>query len=111
MISFLARRIFAALPVMFLVSLIAFSLLYFAPGDPAAVIAGDMAQPADIAAIRETLGLNQPFHVRLGIFLWNTFRGDLGISIFSHKPVTALIAQRIEPTLSLAVLTIIISIV
>ena len=110
MISFLARRILAALPVMFLVALIAFFLLYFAPGDPAAVIAGDMARPADIAAIRESLGLNEPFHMRLGIFLWNTFRGDLGISIFSHKPVTALIAQRLEPTLSLAALTIVISI-
>ncbi|MBM7324709.1 ABC transporter permease [Agrobacterium sp. S2] len=111
MTYFVARRILAALPVMFLVALIAFSLLYFAPGDPAAVIAGDMARPADIAAIRESLGLDQPFHIRLGIFLWNTFHGNLGTSIFSNKPVITLIAQRLEPTLSLAALTIVISIV
>lgn len=55
MISFLLKRILAAIPVMFLVALIAFMLLYFAPGDPAAVIAGDMARPAQIEEIRESL--------------------------------------------------------
>lgn len=107
MLSFLLRRFLAAIPVIFLVALIVFCLLYFAPGDPATIIAGDLATPEEIARIRAALGLDQPFHVRLGIFLWQIVTLDLGISIFSNLPVSQLIAQRLEPTLSLGALTIV----
>lgn len=110
MITFILRRLMAAVPVLAVVAILVFSLLYFAPGDPATIIGGDLATPAEIARIRSVLGLDQPFHVRLGIFLGQLLTGDLGTSIFSNLPVTHLIAQRIEPTLALATVTILISI-
>ena len=76
-----------------------FSLLYIAPGDPAAVIAGDQASPADVERIRENLGLDRPFLVRFGEWLWQILHGDLGTSIFTNLPVTTMIAQRFEPAL------------
>ena len=110
MITFILRRLLAAVPVMAVVAFLVFSLLYFAPGDPATIIGGDLATPQEIARIRSVLGLDQPFHVRLAIFIGQLLTGDLGISIFSNLPVTHLIAQRIEPTLALATVTILFSI-
>ena len=107
MFAFFVRRILAAIPVIFLVALIVFCLLYFAPGDPATIIAGDLATPEETARIRAALGLDQPFLVRLGIFLWQILTLDLGTSIFSNLPVSYLIGQRLEPTLSLGGLTIV----
>src|SRR5436189_4552970 len=107
MFGYVLRRIVATIPVMAVVALFVFSLLYIAPGDPAAVIAGDQASPADVARIRESLGLDRPFLVQFGSWLWGILHGDLGTSIFTNLPVAALIAQRIEPTLSLMVLTLI----
>ena len=98
-------RLLPTIPVMLVVALFVFSLLYIAPGDPAAIIAGDQATPADVERIRASLGLDRPFLVRFGEWLWHVLHGDLGTSIFTNLPVTHMIAQRIEPTLSLMVLT------
>ena len=111
MLAYVVRRILATIPVMAIVALFVFSLLYIAPGDPAAVIAGDQATPADVERIRQSLGLDRPFLVRFGDWLWHILHGDLGTSIFTNLPVTHMIAQRIEPTLSLMVLTLVLSIV
>ncbi len=111
MFAYAARRVLATIPVMLVVALFVFSLLYIAPGDPAAIIAGDQATPADVERIRESLGLDRPYLVRFGDWLWHILHGDLGTSIFTNLPVTHMIAQRIEPTLSLMVLTIVFSIV
>jgi peptide/nickel transport system permease protein len=110
MVSYILRRILSTLPVMAIVALFVFSLLYIAPGDPAAVIAGDQASPADVERIRQGLGLDRPFLVQFGSWVWHILHGDLGTSIFTSLPVSALIAQRIEPTLSLMVLTLILTI-
>lgn len=110
MVSYILRRVLATLPVMAIVALFVFSLLYIAPGDPAAVIAGDQASPADVERIRENLGLDRPFLVQFGAWLWNILHGDLGTSIFTSLPVASLIVQRIEPTLSLMALTLILTI-
>jgi peptide/nickel transport system permease protein len=110
MLSYILRRILATLPVMGIVALFVFSLLYIAPGDPAAVIAGDQASPADIERIRQGLGLDRPFLVQFGSWLWNIVHFDLGTSIFTNLPVAALIAQRIEPTLSLMAITLVLTI-
>ncbi|HET9018849.1 MAG TPA: ABC transporter permease [Acetobacteraceae bacterium] len=101
-----ARRTLATLPVMAVVALFVFSLLYLAPGDPAAIIAGDQASVEDIARIRASLGLDRPFLVRFGEWLWHVLHGDLGTSIFANLPVAHMIGQRVEPTLSLMVLTL-----
>jgi peptide/nickel transport system permease protein len=110
MYAYAARRILSTIPVMAVVALFVFSLLYIAPGDPAAIIAGDQATPADVDRIRASLGLDRPFLVRFGEWVWHVLNGDLGQSIFTNLPVTHMIAQRIEPTLSLMVLTLILSI-
>ena len=105
------RRALATVPVMAVVALFVFSLLYVAPGDPAAIIAGDQASAEDIARIRVSLGLDRPFLVRFGEWLWHVLHGDLGTSIFANLPVTHMIAQRVEPTLSLMVLTLVFAII
>jgi peptide/nickel transport system permease protein len=110
MVSYILRRVLSTVPVMAIVALFVFSLLYIAPGDPAAVIAGDQASPADVERIRQGLGLDRPFLVQFGTWLWRILHGDLGTSIFTNLPVSALIAQRIEPTLSLMVLTLVLTI-
>src|SRR6202165_5221921 len=106
MLVYVARRIIATIPVMAVVALFVFSLLYIAPGDPAAVIAGDQATPADVERIRQSLGLDRPFLIRFGEWAWQILHGDLGTSIFTNLPVTTMIAQRFEPTLSLMAITL-----
>jgi peptide/nickel transport system permease protein len=107
MLVYVARRVIATIPVMAVVALFVFSLLYIAPGDPAAVIAGDQATPDDVERIRQSLGLDRPFLIRFGEWAWQILHGDLGTSIFTNLPVTTLIAQRFEPTLSLMAITLI----
>ena len=107
MASYILRRILVTIPVMAIVALFVFSLLYIAPGDPAAVIAGDQATPADVERIRQSLGLDRPFLVRFFDWFWHILHGDLGTSIFTNLPVAAMIAQRIEPTLSLMAVTLV----
>ena len=111
MFAYIVRRILATIPVMAIVALFVFSLLYIAPGDPAAVIAGDQATPADVERIRQSLGLDRPFLVRFGEWFWQLSHADLGRSIFTNLPVTTMIAQRIEPTLSLMVVTLILAVI
>lgn len=110
MLSYLIRRVLATIPVIGMVAFFVFLLLYLTPGDPAAVIAGDIATVEDIERIREKLGLNEPFWTRFGTWAWAVLHGDLGISIFTNLPVTRLIAQRVEPTLSLAICTLIVAV-
>lgn len=111
MFAYVIRRVLSTIPVMLIVALFVFSLLYIAPGDPAAIIAGDQATPADVERIRASLGLDRPFLVRFGDWLWHILHGDLGTSIFTNLPVTHMIAQRIEPTLSLMLATVVFAIV
>jgi peptide/nickel transport system permease protein len=110
MASYILRRVLLTIPLMAIVALFVFSLLYIAPGDPAAVIAGDQASPADVERIRESLGLDRPFLVQFGTWSWRILHFDLGTSIFTNLPVTSLIAQRIEPTLSLMALSLVLAI-
>ena len=109
--AYIVRRLLATIPVAGVVAVFVFSLLHLAPGDPAAVIAGSYAMPKDVEKIREKLGLDQPIYIQFGKWIWQVAHGDLGDSIFSEIPVTRLIAQRLEPTLSLAAASIIIAIV
>ena len=98
------------IPVMVIVALFVFLMLRLSPGDPAAVIAGDYATAEDVQRIREQLGLSEPIVVQFTRWLGQLAQGDLGTSIFSSKPVSQLIAQRIEPTMLLALTTIIFSV-
>jgi peptide/nickel transport system permease protein len=102
MLRFVVSRLLATLPVMFVVALIVFLILRLAPGDPAAVIAGNNATGEDIARIREALGLERSIVTQFFIWFGALIQGDLGYSFFLQKPVAALIGQRLGPTLSLA---------
>ncbi|ACL55443.1 ABC transporter permease [Methylobacterium nodulans] len=106
MLRFVAGRLVATLPVMGVVAVVVFGLLRLAPGDPAAILAGDAATPEQIAAIRARLGLDEPMLQQFVSWLWRLLHGDLGTSIISNQPVTRLIGERIEPTLALATTTI-----
>ena len=109
MFAYTLRRIIATIPVMAIVALFVFSLLYIAPGDPAAIIAGDQATPEDVERIRASLGLDRPFIVRFTEWLFRVLSGDLGVSIFTNLPVSHMIKQRLEPTFSLMLLTLVIA--
>ena len=110
MFAYVVRRLFATIVVMAVVAFVVFLLLYLTPGDPAAILAGDAATSEDIRKIREKLGLDDPFLERFGQWLWRLLHGDLGVSIFTNLPVTHLIGQRVEPTLSLTFCTLVVSV-
>jgi len=111
MLAYVIRRVLATIPVMGVVALFVFSLLHLAPGDPAAIIAGDQATTEVVERIRQQLGLNEPFLTQFGRWIFAVLHGDLGFSIFSNQPVSLMIFQRIEPTIALAVCAMLISIV
>jgi peptide/nickel transport system permease protein len=106
---YVLHRLFATLPVVAVVTIVVFLLLHLAPGDPAAVIAGDNAAPQEIERIRVQLGLDRPLLQQFWIWLVRLLHGDLGVSIYSNLPVMRLIGQRIGPTLSFAVGTLVVS--
>ena len=95
-------RLASTVLVMGIVAVFVFLLLHLSPGDPAAIIAGDNASNEQIAGIRRQLGLDDALPVQFFRWLAAVLQGDLGISIFSNVPVLKLISQRVEPTLSLA---------
>ena len=110
MTAYILRRLLATIPVMAVVAIFVFFLLRLAPGDPAAIIAGEDATAAQIAAVRGKLGLDRPILEQFVVWLGGMLQGDFGTSIFSNLPVTRLIAQRIEPTLSLMLTTLLVAV-
>src|SRR5918994_6388891 len=111
MLGYLLRRVLAAIPVMGVVALFVFLLLRLTPGDPAAIIAGDNASPEQLERIRISLGLNEPLYTQFFTWIGKLLRGDLGVSLISNVPVLSMISNRIEPSISIALSTIILSIV
>ncbi|PZQ66660.1 MAG: peptide ABC transporter [Variovorax paradoxus] len=103
--GYILRRLAATLPVMAVVAVVVFLLIHLSPGDPAALIAGDLATEDDILRLRVALGLDQPLWRQFVLWLGRLATGDLGTSIFTQVPVSQLLAQRLEPTLSIAVIT------
>jgi len=110
MFAYIVRRILATIPVMAVVAIFVFLLLYLSPGDPAAIIAGDTATVEDIIRIRAKLGLDQPIHIQFTGWILRLLQGDLGISIFTNLPVTKLIQQRLEPTVALTICALTLSV-
>src|SRR5499426_203621 len=106
MIAYILRRLLATIPVMAVVAVFVFFLLRLAPGDPAAIIAGEDATAEQIAAVRGKLGLDRPMIEQFAVWLAGMLQGDFGTSIFSNLPVSRLILQRLEPTLSLTLATL-----
>jgi len=109
-LAYILRRLASTVVVMGIVGVFVFLLLHLSPGDPAAIIAGDNASPEQIALIRQRLGLDDPLPVQFLRWFLAVVQGDFGISIFSNEPVLKLIGQRIEPTVSLALMTLIVAV-
>ena len=110
MLSYILRRLLGVIPVMLVVGIFVFSLLHLAPGDPAAIIAGDNATAENIARIRTSLGLDRPLLEQFASWGWATLRGDLGVSMFSQIAVTTLVGQRVGATFSLAAATMLVAV-
>ncbi len=108
---YLAQRLLAAVPVLLIVAVVTFSLVHLTPGDPASLMAGDQALPEDIERIKDKLGLNRPLHEQMAIYFWDILRGDFGESVFTKFPVTTLIGQRLEPTISIAIFSQLVAII
>ncbi len=104
MLRYFFKRMMFLIPVLFGVSILIFSIVHLAPGDPAEVMLGPAATQEDIANLREQLGLTKPLYVQYGIFLGNALKGDLGRSIKSNAPVMEEIMERFPATLTLALL-------
>ncbi len=109
MLSYIARRILATIPVVSVVAVFAFLLLRIG-GDPAAIIAGDSATTQQVAEIRVRLGLERPIVEQFVIWIGRVVRGDFGESFFFKKQVAELIRERLEPTAALAVCTLILAV-
>lgn len=107
--GYLLKRILATIPVVLVVMVIVFLMLRLTPGDPAANIAGDAATSEDIAELRVKLGLEEPLPVQFVIYARNLLKGDFGESFYYKRPVINMIADSVEPTLSLALFTIVIA--
>ena len=108
--GYILRRILSTVPVLLFVAVVVFLMLRLTPGDPAAVIAGDNASPDDIIMIRKSLGLDQPIYMQFVHWVGGLLTGDFGQSFFFKKQVSELVADRIEPTLALAVTAMIIAV-
>ena len=104
--GYILRRVLSTLPVLLIVAVLVFLMLRLTPSDPAAIIAGDYASSEQIEGIRERLGLNEPILKQFFIWFGGVLQGDFGESFFYKKQVAELITERLEPTLSLSLLTI-----
>jgi len=102
--SYVIKRFLALIPVLAVVAVVVFLLIHMTPGDPAAVMLGPEAREEDVQALREQLGLTAPLYVQFFHWVGGLLQGDLGESIFIHRPVSEVLADAIAPTASLALL-------
>ena len=107
---FVVRRLLASIPVLFLVSLITFGLLWLVPGDPASAFLDSSATKEALDRVRQTLGLDRPFLFRMGDWYLRLLQGDLGTSLLLNRSVTSAIFERLPVTLSLTALAFLFSV-
>ena len=111
MTRYIIGRLLAAIPVLFIVSLISFSLMQLVPGDPAIVVAGLQATPEDVERVREQLGLNEPFHIQLLTWYGNLLQGDLGTSFLLGRDVLEVTIERLPVSISIALYALLMTLV
>ena len=97
------------IPVLFVVSVVVFLLVHLVPGDPAAAMLGDMATEADIAALRERMGLNRPLLEQYVVWVGNVLHGDFGESVSGNETVLSMILSHLQPTVFLSLYSLIIA--
>ena len=109
---YIVKRLFWLLITVICVALLIFTVMWFVPGDPARLILGTEASAADIAALRDRMGLNDPFLVQMGRYMRDTFlRFDLGTSYTYKVPVIQEFAVRLPRTLLLGLASIVLNMV
>lgn len=109
--TYILRRLLTLIPVLLLVSIMAFMLVHLTPGDPVASLLGDDATVEEIETVRDRLGLNKPLYEQYYTWLFHVVQGDLGQSLFADQPVTSMIVARAEPTLLLTFLALVFTLV
>lgn len=110
MFRLISKRLFSALAVMFVVSLITFMVLKWIPGDPAQLILGTEATPESLEALRTSMGLNLPWTAQYARWLGNLLQGDWGTSYLFGENVRTLILQRLPVTFSLTLFSMILAV-
>lgn len=110
MIKYALRRLMLLVPVLFIVTILISSLIYFSPGDPVRVMLGLRANEEAVAAIRAELGLDKPYYVRYLKWLGNAARGNLGRSLQRNEDVSGMIMERLPATLELTVFAVIVAV-
>jgi peptide/nickel transport system permease protein len=99
--AILFRRLVSVIPLFLVVSVVAFLVLQFSPGDPARLMLGENATNEGVQALHRELGLDRPLYVQYGLFLWNSLHGDLGRSYRTYQPVVAELSARLVKTMEL----------
>jgi len=108
-IAYIIRRLLLFIPMAVGMVVVTFGLLLIIPGDPASVLLGQEASPEAIAQLRDALGLNDPWYVRLWDYFAALMRGDMGMSIFQSQPVSTIIVERFGATMELAIVAMVIA--
>lgn len=108
---YILKRVLSVIPVLLVVAVVVFALIHLTAGDPAGIMLGDNATPEDIARLRTELGLDRPLIAQFWIWFRNLLRGDLGDSIFLHRPVLQAIIERAEPTLMLTAMSLLVAVI
>lgn len=102
MIKYILKRVLSLIPVLIGATFIVFAIMHFTPGDPAALLLPQDATVQQVETMRENLGLNEPFFVQYGNFLYSMIQGNLGASFRTGQPVWGIIASRLPATMQLA---------
>jgi peptide/nickel transport system permease protein len=108
--AYILNRLLTLIPTLLIVATVGFLLIHLAPGDPVALMLGEEADLRDVELLRRELGLDQPILVQLVRWFGRLFRGDLGYSLFLHRPVLTAIIERLECTLLLTFYSLVISV-
>lgn len=111
MLTYIAKRLLATIPVIGIVALIVFAIIRLTPGDPAAIIAGDNTTSEQLEQIRQYMGLDRPIYIQFVLWMGQLLRGDLGISLISGMPVLGMIADRIGPSLALGTSAVVFTVI
>ena len=111
MLTFIARRLLATIPVIGMVAVVVFAILRLTPGDPAAIIAGDTVTAGQLELLRHHMGLDKPIYIQFVLWVGQLLRGDLGVSLITGMPVAGMIADRIGPSLAIGTATIVFSVI
>jgi peptide/nickel transport system permease protein len=106
-VAYVVRRLILSVPVVFFVLVGVFLLIHLTPGNPAAIMLGENASPASVAALSRQLGLDLPLPVQFAHYVWQAIHGNLGASLENGQPVTLLIGEAMPVTFELSVLALV----